>query len=469
MRGKFVVKMATKKSQVSNLIRPSEFLVTRKDGSKGKSAAAFDEKIPHSVEANLIRPSQYALAKNVSNIDTSGVKIRPPSDHAVSHESGRPGLEDAGHGAFGLKHDSSNASGRDEVNVGSLSSKSPTDLGWKQQAPEIPTKLLSEIQSCKEQNQRLHQELGLQLKKLVEEKFEDKVTPSLNPEKLDEALLQLHKNQDRSVRFYDLMESKVQKQAEIIERMTQQFLDHQAELNAGNEKLSRKLLRIQEEHRDSEMHLEKQLGLKEKQCHDFKQSLQKVEEELEDLKAKTGMEMSKLKNKVQLKDELIANLQLEIKTKDERYKDLLLAKERELTLLNDSTVQEIQLLKEASRKYKQDCESQKKAVANLSETLVEKNKEIQELIKAKDEKIAKVLIISDEKDAEMKKLIASRDEEVEKLAKDKEVLRSELQKRIYHLEDNCCKIQSEFEQHLSNAKEYAECLKCEAIIYFLCI
>lgn len=463
---KFVIKMAAKKRQLGSLVRPSEFL-SKKDSANRKTGGTSERKTPSAVEFTLIPPSRYSSTSNAVKSKEPDIKFRPkPYDE--SRRVPKPVQK------LHLTNTKDNVScsrlgtGEEErFGIAAKSGNTPSQLDRKHQLlgevddsiEDSSFVLLKEIRSCKKQSEILHQELATQLEQLSKDKSNQKVTQSSNLERLEEALMQVHKNQDSSLKFHEFLESRVQKQADTIERVMQKFLDHQSEANITNDTLSRRLMRMQEEHRDIQLHLEKQLDAKERQCQSYKQSLQKVEKDLQDLEMTHRRDVSKFLKDVKEKDDIIAILQEAERDKDKKVKVFQLDKDKELNVLQEINAKEIESLRGALLKSQKELLLEKDASENLRKASLKRNKEVEELIDEKEKEIKELLGRLSEKDNELKNFIHKNDEERQQLIKNAELLKLEMEKEIEHLNRNIQRMNAEFEGILNDEKQSAKDLK----------
>ena len=444
--------MAAKMVPASTLLRPSEFSSQRKSRSKVKTLSPDRSGPAIKSDLNLMPPSKYVSGKTSRKGKDDLTKYSRPSvgsDPATSHAL-HPKVED----------DTLKVRIKEKVNIDRFSEDVKTPLEFQvKQKPSLKSgtikdssvHLLMEIQSCKSQNEKLHQELISQLQKLASDKCKD--ATSADTKRINDALLHVHENHERSSRFHDLMEAQLQKQADTIDKVMQQFLDRQSELNSSNEKLSMKLLRVQEEHRDMQMHLEKQLDFKEKQCSDYKNSLQKTENELQELKMKYRSELGTLQGNLKLKDEMIASLEEASKTKDRDIQKLHDMKQKELDLLQENTSRKVRSLNEALSRYEKDYEMEKQEHEKALEIMLAKEKEVCNNMITREQELRELMATLEGKNNEIKLLNASIERRDEEIVKKTEKLKSEMQWKIDTLEENCIRIKSEYEHQLDDEKQ----------------
>ena len=253
--------MAAKAGHSSGLLRPSEFSSRQDNESKRRVLLVGKDVTSGRPDAYLIPPSKYTSEK------TSALKPQGNLT-TLKRETGRG--PEIPHVMYPRSKDDilKSSKSQAQAETSNEAAKTPSDFLSTQKSTlqndaikDSSAVLLREIQSCKKQNAQLHQDLISQLQKLTDEKPQDSF--SADQKAMGDALSQAPRNNTSNTHLHDILETKVQKQAEAVDRMLQQFLEHQFELNANNEKLSRRLLRMQEEHRDTQLHLQKQLDFKE--------------------------------------------------------------------------------------------------------------------------------------------------------------------------------------------------------------
>ena len=443
--------MAAKTVPLNALLKPAEFSSRLENESKRKVPTVDGSKDGIRSDMHLIPPSKYASVKGQE----------PKSNPRTQRHRGKvcANTSKQRSRASNSKIDLPKSSTKKQVaiNMPTEAVKTPSDFEVKLQpslrhdlSRDSSVQLLMEIQSCKNQNEKLHQELISQLQKLSSEKFKD--TTSADHKGAGDT-------HDRSQQFHDFVEVKMQKQADSVDRLMQQFLDHQAELNISNEKLTRKLVRVQEEHRDVQLHLEKQLDFKEKQCSDYKQSLQKTENELQELKVKWRSEMSSLESDVKLKDELISALESASKSKDMDLQHLQNVKQEEVKLLQEKTYSTINSLKEELSKCREKYGIEKQEHEKVMAALVAKDEEFRNVMRTKEQEIREIMVMLEERNNTIKLLNKNSEERDHEHLKDTGLLRLEMQKRVESLEENCNKIKSEYEHLLESEKESLKDLK----------
>ena len=446
--------MAAKAVQSSGLLRPSEFSNRQENELKRRVLLAGRDVASAKSDAYLIPPSKYTSGK------TSALK---PQEKRTTLKCDTERGPEIPHIMFSRsKNDmlkpSKNRAQAEMSNASNETAKTPSDFLSTQKSTlqndaikDSSAVLLREIQSCKKQNAKLHQELISQLQKLTDEKLQD--SSSASQKAMGDTLSQAPRNNIRNTHLHDIVETKVQKQAEAVDRMLQQFLEHQFELNANNEKLSRRLLRMQEEHRDTQLHLQKQLDLKEVQCCDYRNSLQKIENELQDLKVKSRSEVNALQKDMKLKDELLAALEEENKVKDKAISHLQSARQKELSLLQENTSQEIVSLKEALVKCQKEYEVEKKEHEKTVMINLKKEKEINGALNAEKQEVKQLKEFLEEKNGEIRLLSVNIRKKDEELLNETEQLRSKMQREIDSLENQFSRIKSEYEDMLKDEKE----------------
>ena len=440
--------------QSSGLLRPSEFYNRQENELKRRVLLAGRDVASAKSDAYLIPPSKYTSGK------TSALK---PQEKRTTLKCDTGRGPEIPHIMFSRsKNDmlkpSKNRAQAEMSNASNETAKTPSDFLSTQKSTlqndaikDSSAVLLREIQSCKKQNAKLHQELISQLQKLTDEKLQD--SSSASQKAMGDTLSQAPRNNIRNTHLHDIVETKAQKQAEAVDRMLQQFLEHQFELNANNEKLSRQLLRMQEEHRDTQLHLQKQLDLKEGQCCDYRNSLQKIENELQDLKVKSRSEVNALQKDMKLKDELVAALEEENKVKDKSISHLQSARQKELSLLQENTSQEIVSLKEALVKCQKEYEVEKKEHEKTVMINLKKEKEINGALNAEKQEVKQLKEFLEEKNGEIRLLSVNIRKKDEELLNETEQLRSKMQREIDSLENQFSRIKSEYEDMLKDEKE----------------
>ena len=346
------------------LAAPSEFAAKKVKAVSGKEKDTIkDGKKSSTNEKVLLPPSKYVTTE-ISKASTGPKKeIRPKGEDtgksktAMSIPGPAPSQES-------VKKKSVTPHERDKM-FSLLQSRPKPDSD----------KLLKEIKSCKEQTKEMHQSLTKHIRSLsnMTTKHErEKSKPDL--QNMNALLLQIQQIQEQNLKFHDLLQHKIHRQEVTVEKVTEQFLDHQSDLSSENERLLRKLQRLTEEHQDVKSYLQKQLETKEKECHDIYMELEKLKNMLEDRKVAAEKERAEFQDDIKSKENAIKDLQLQLKDVSQEKNNIHYRKEMENKMATNKSTEEIISLNEMILKLESDLKLRTEEISRKN-LIIKQNQE----------------------------------------------------------------------------------------------
>ncbi|XP_065055430.1 coiled-coil alpha-helical rod protein 1-like [Rhopilema esculentum] len=424
--------MATKKEPEGLLLGPSEFSRKLVKSGNNDSASAYNVKKAQTISSkNLVPPSEWTVKKVGTNEQDKKVR----EDTSIGHHL--------------KQHDDNQKENSIEKRHAALAKSKtciPIDKD-KRQLEDTTKKLMAEIKSCKEDNRKMHEDLAAQLQPLIKvnkDASESTVDQNGPPQDFRRQEELDHK---RNVQFQELLQTKVQKQTDNIDKVMKQFLEHQSEINADNEKLRRKYSRLNEEYKDVKIHLEKQLEMKEKQCKDYVIKLQVLEDELQKMERQSQTEIHRLNNELKMKETTVTNLQSIKDASEKVFQQLQASRDAETKTIITEYDTKLASLKLLLSKHEKDLQQEADKKKDLENTLKEKEKLFEKNLQSKDDEVN---VLKDQ--------LESKEKGLGKLTEELELSRNQVEELKFDMQTK----QELYEKELADMKKNQEnCLKGE--------
>ena len=346
------------------LAAPSEFAAKKVKAVSGKEKDTLkDGKKSSAIEKVLLPPSKYVTTEKISKANSGPKEIWPKDEDAGRSKT-----------AFSMPGPAPSQQSVKKKSVNLLDKDKTFSLLQSRPKPDSD-KLLKEIKSCKEQTKEMHQSLTKHiqyLSNMTTEHEREKSKPDF--ESMNALLLQIQQIQEQNSKFYDLLQHKIHSQEVTVEKVTEQFLDHQSDLSSENERLVKKLQRLTEEHQDVKSYLEKQLETKEKECHNIYMELEKLKNMLGDCRVAAEKERAEFQDDIRSKENAIKDLQLQLKDVSQERDNIHYRKEMENKMETKKSTEEIVSLNEMILKLESDLKLKAEEISRKN-MIIKQNQE----------------------------------------------------------------------------------------------
>ena len=419
--------MATKKEPEGLLLGPSEFSRKLVKSGNNDSTSTYKVKKAQAISSkNLVPPSEWTVKKVGTNEQDKKVREDISAGHHLKQHD-----------------DNQKESSIEKRHAAIAKSKTciPIDTD-KRNLEDTTKKLMAEIKSCRKDNRKMHEDLAAQLQPLIKvnkDASESFVRQSGPPQ-------DIHRQEEldhiRNVQFQELLQTKVMKQTDNIDKVMKQFLEHQSEINADNENLRRKYSRLNEEYKDVKIHLEKQLEMKEKQCKDYVIKLQVLEVELQKMERQSQTEIHQLKKELQMRETTLTNLQSIKDASEKVFQQLQASRDAETKTVITEYDTKLASLKLLLSKHEKDLQQEADRKKDLENSLKEKENIFEKNLQSKDDEVN---VLKDQLESKEKGL-GKLKEELELSRKQVKELKFDMQTK----QELCQKELAEMKENLDN-------------------